>query len=250
MQNYRLDLQRGIATLTLCRGKVNALDEELVQRLDELFQELGQDPSVEGVVITGQGAFFSFGFDVPGFMDYPRQDFERYLTRFTGLYRRMFTLPKPLVAAINGHCVAGGFMLASACDQRVMVDGKARISLNEITFGASLLAGAVEMLRYWVGSAMAQRIALDGGMYSAQEATGMGLVEHIVEPVELADRAAELARELTGKDRAAFAGIKLLLRGPVAQEMERLEPASNEAFIDIWYSDSTRRLLSEITIRS
>ena len=249
MPTYQVDHKNGVATLALCRGKVNALDEAQVERLSQAFTKLEQDPAVEGIIFTGSGAFFSFGFDVPGFLDYPREDFIRYLTRFTDLYRQMFTLSKPLVAAINGHAVAGGFMLATACDERFMVDGKAKISLNEITFGASLLAGAMEMLKYWVGAATAQRFALDGAMYSAWEASDMGLVEHVVQAEQLADRAHARARELADKAAPAFAGIKALLREPVAQQMARLEPASNEAFTDIWYSEATRRQLKEIKIR-
>lgn len=250
MHGYQVEQDKGIATLTLCRGKVNALNEALVKELGAAFNELERDPEVKGVVLTGRGSFFSFGFDVPGFLDYPRQDFIRYLTRFTGLYRQMFSLSKPLIAAINGHAVAGGFMLASACDERFMVEGKARISLNEITFGASLLAGSLEMLKYWVGGAMAQRIALDGSMYSAREAKFMGLVDQVVTCDELTEQVALRIQELTHKDAAALAGIKQLLRGPVVEKMARLEPASNEAFTDIWYSERTRLQLQEIKIRS
>lgn len=249
MENYRIEKDRGVATLTLCRGKVNALDEELVSRLGAAFRELNQDPDVRAVILTGQGAFFSFGFDVPGFLDYPPQDFIRFLTRFTGLYRQMFTLSKPLIAAINGHAIAGGCMLATACDERLMVPGKARISLNELTFGASLLAGSMEMLKYWVGPRAAQRIAYDGAMYSAEEAAAMGLADELVDADALTDRAQARARELAGKDPAAFAGIKALLREPMAMEMARLEPASNQAFTDIWYSEATREQLRGIVIR-
>jgi len=249
MENYLIHKDQGIATLTLCRGKVNALNEELVTRLGAAFRELDSAPEVRAVILTGQGAFFSFGFDVPGFLDYQPRDFIRYLTRFTGLYRQMFTLSKPLIAAINGHAVAGGCMLATACDERMMVPGKARISLNEITFGASLLAGSLEMLKYWVGPATAQRIAYDGAMYSAEEAAKMGLVDEVVDGDELTARSRARALELAEKAPAAFAGIKALLREPVAQEMARLEPDSNKAFTDIWYSEATREQLKGIVIR-
>jgi len=235
--------------VTLSRGKVNALDEALVVSLAELFDALGKDPDVRAVLLTGRGAFFSFGFDVPGFLPYSRQAFLNYLERFTGLYRQLFTLPKPLVAAINGHAVAGGFMLATACDERLMVSGKARISLNEITFGASLLAGSLVMLRSWVGGRVAQRIAYDGAMYSAEQAAGMGLVDAVVDPADLLERALDRARALGSRDARAFAGIKALLRQPLAREMARLEPESNAAFTEVWYSEATRAQLRKIEIR-
>ena len=91
------------------------------------------------------------------------------MSNFIDLYRVLFSFPKPLVAAINGHAVAGGCMLANACDHRVMASGRAKISLNEVTFGATLPAGSAEMLAYWVGSRHAEALALSGRMVDASE---------------------------------------------------------------------------------
>ena len=85
---------------------------------------------VGAVVLTGQGSFFSFGFDVPGFMSYPKDSFERYVISYSELVKGIFMFPKPVIAALNGHTVAGGCVLAMACDYRVMVSGKAKIALK------------------------------------------------------------------------------------------------------------------------
>jgi enoyl-CoA hydratase/carnithine racemase len=148
----------GIATVTLSRRKVNALNEAVIEELNACLKELEGAADVRGVILTGRGKFFSFGFDIPEFLSLPKESFARYLTKFTDLYRYMFLYPKPLVAALNGHTIAGGCMLATACDYRLMISGKARISLNEITFGSSVFAGSVELLRYWTGDKNAQTI--------------------------------------------------------------------------------------------
>ena len=80
-------------------------------------------------------------------------------------------------------------MLALACDQRVMVTGKARIALNEIGFGASLLAGATEMLRFAGGNSNATQVIYSGALYSAEEALGLGLVDQAVPKSDLMDTA-------------------------------------------------------------
>ena len=239
-----------IATVTLARGKVNAINEAGVEELHRHLQELEQQRDLRAVVLTGQGSFFSFGFDIPGFLDYSREAFIGYLTKFTELCRYLFLYAKPVVASLNGHAIAGGCMLATACDIRLMVSGKARISLNEITFGASVFAGAVEILRCLTGHRHAQQILYSGAMYSAEEALALGLVDQVVSADELASRALAAAEELAARDPAAFTSIKRLLRRPAAEEGRRRERASILEFADIWYSDGTWSCLQKIKIRT
>jgi len=238
----------GVATLTLSRGKVNALNGEVVDELRTTLEALERNPEVRAVVLTATGAFFSFGFDVPEFLAYSKEQFTDYATRFTALYTYMFAYPKPIVAAINGHAVAGGCMLALACDYRVMASGKAKISLNEIRFGSSVFAGSVEMLRFWVGSATATEVLVSGDMYTAEEAQSLGLVEDVAVDDALLDMAGEIAGELGSKYPAAFAGIKSLLRASIVDDMRRREADSIRRFVETWYSEATRSNLRNIRI--
>src|SRR5271169_1845527 len=96
----QLSTHAGIAEVTFSRGKVNALNEPAVQELRECFENLAEQSEVNAVILTGQGTrFFSFGFDIPEFLSYPREAFAKYLENLTGLYTYLFTYPKPLVAA-------------------------------------------------------------------------------------------------------------------------------------------------------
>ena len=237
-----------IATVTLSRGKVNALKEPMVEEITKFLQDLATDNEVKSIIFTGSGKFFSFGFDVPEFLDYSKNDFIRFLEKFTDFYTYLFLFPKPVVAALNGHAIAGGCMLATACDFRLMVTGKAKISLNEITFGASVLAGSVEMLRYCAGSRNAQSILYGGAMYSAEEAFQLGLVDQISTEDTLAEDAKKVAQKLAQKDSSAFRSIKHLLRKPVAQQMIKREKDAILEFVDIWYSEQTWENLKEIKI--
>lgn len=237
-----------IATATLSRGKVNALNEPMVEELTKSLEDLAIDNAVKSIIFTGTGKFFSFGFDVPEFLSYPKDDFVRYLEKFTKLYTDVFLFPKPVVAALNGHTIAGGCMLATACDFRLMVTGKARISLNEITFGAPVPAGSVEMLRYCVGSRHAQSILYSGAMYSAEQAFELGLVDQVSSEDALAEDARKVAQELAQKDSSAFRTTKHLLRKPVAEQMIKREKDAILEFVDIWYSEQTWENLKEIEI--
>jgi enoyl-CoA hydratase/carnithine racemase len=237
-----------IATVTLSRGKVNALNEPMVEELTKSFEDLATDNEVKSIIFTGTGKFFSFGFDVPEFLNYSKNDFIRYLEKFTNFYTYLFLFPKPVVAALNGHTIAGGCMLATACDFRLMVTGKARISLNEITFGAPVPAGSVEMLKYCAGSRNAQSILYSGAMYSAEEAFQLGLVDQVSSEDALAEDARKVAQELAQKDSSAFRSIKHLLRKPVAEQMIKREKDAILEFVDIWYSEQTWENLRAIKI--
>jgi len=249
MPHVSVRVEGGVAGVVLHRGKVNALDEATIDELNDRFRELEADAAVRAVVFSAEGKFFSFGFDIPGFLSHSMSDFSRFLVKFTDLYTYLFTYPKPVVAALNGHAVAGGLMLALACDRRFMVAGKGKVSLNELGFGSSVLAGSVEMLRFAVGNRKAEEVLYTGAMVLPEEALRLGLVDEVCSGEELLGKAMAAARELGAKSQPAFQSIKGLLRGPVAEEMRRRESASITEFVDIWYSEATWRNLQEIRIR-
>jgi len=248
MSFVEVQLHGGIATVFLERGKVNALNPAVVEELSATVASLRSDPAARAVVLTGRGRFFSFGFDIPEFLSYTRAEFASFVTSFTTLYRDLFVYPKPLVAALNGHAVAGGCMIALACDGAIMVQGNAKISLNEIAFGSSIFAGSAEMLQFRAGP-RASEVVYSGAMYSPAEAQAIGLIAEVVAPDALLDRARAIAGELASRRPEAFASIKALLRKPVADAMAAREPASIREFVEIWYSEPTWTNLRSITIR-
>jgi 3,2-trans-enoyl-CoA isomerase len=237
-----------IMTLTLKRGKVNALNDSVVDELRDILKTCETDSRVRALVLTGEGKFFSFGFDIPEFLSFTKEAFARYLTNFTDLYTYLFLYPKPVVAALNGHTIAGGCMLSLACDYRVMVTGKARISLNEIGFGSSVFAGSTEMLRFLVGSANATEILYSGALYTAEEAKSLGLVQKVAPVERCGSEAGQVALNFSEKSQEAFASIKSLLRKSVTEEMIRREGESLKEFVDIWYSEATWANLQNIKI--
>jgi enoyl-CoA hydratase/carnithine racemase len=250
MDFVQLSINDEIAEVRLKRGKVNAINEQAVDEISACFQRLAADSNVRAVILTGDGPFFSFGFDIPEFLSYSVESFSSFLRNFTGLYRYLFTYPKPLVAALNGHAIAGGCMLALSCDYRILVSGKAKISLNEITFGSSVFAGSVAMLKFLVGGKNAQAVLYEGTMYSAEAASHVGLIDQVSSNESLLEDARQTARRLGTRDAAAFRSIKSLLRAPVAEQMFKEEDASVQEFVRIWYSESTWKNLQAIKIHS
>ncbi len=239
----------GVATVRIGRGKVNAINGALVAELGTRLAALEKDPAVRAVILTGTGKFFSFGFDVPEFLPFTKEQFTEFLTGFTDLYTDLFLYSKPVIGALNGHTIAGGCMLSLACDYRIMAGPKARISLNEVTFGAAVLAGSVEMLRFSTGSANAAQILYSGAMYNAEEARRLSLIHEVADENGLFAAAEKIAKAFAAKPPEAFSEIKSLLRKPVAEAMKAQEAGSIQRFVDIWYSETTWANLKNIQIR-
>ena len=248
MNFIHLSIDETIATVVLSRPKVNAINETMVEELRKYFQKLAIDPNIKAVIMTGEGSFFSFGLDVPEFLSYSKDSFIKFLFKFTGLYSYIFQFPKPVIAALNGHTIAGGCMLAMACDYRLMVSEKAKISLNEMTFGSTVFAGGVEMLKYWIGERNAESVLYTGARYSAEEAKILGLIDEVVSKDNLTEAAQKIVQGFAEKDGRAFQSIKMLLRTQVVEEIKKRERDSILEFADIWYSESTWKNLEKIKI--
>lgn len=250
MKFINLAIEGGIATVTLNRGKVNAINDDVVDEIKACFKEFENNDEVKAVIITGQGKFFSFGFDIPQFLSYSKEAFSNYIKNFTSLYTYLFLYPKPVIAAINGHAVAGGCMLANSCDYRLMVTGKAKIALNEVAFGSTIFAGSVEILKFSAGQRNAEIIAGIGKMFSAEEALKLGLIDQITAENELMELSRQIAGTYAGKSGPAYAHIKSLLRQPVVDSFQTREDKSIADFIEIWYSDTTWKNLEQIKIHN
>jgi len=249
MEFVNVDIKDTLATVRLERGKVHAINDQVVDELSQAFKKLEMDDSVKAVILTGTGKFFSFGFDIPGFIDYSPEAFTRFVTNFTGFCSYLFMYPKPIIAAINGHAIAGGCILTTAADYRVMVSGKAKISLNEITFGSSIFAGSVEMLKFCVGRRNAELILTTGAMFSAEEARSIRLVDLVTTESKLMENARRIAHDYAAKEGPAFESLKKLSRRPVAEKIFAREPEAIREFVKIWYSQATRKNLEKIEIR-
>ena len=246
----KIDRRETVATMTLCCGKVNAIDWPLIRELKSALHALQSDSKVRSVILTGCGPFFSFGFDVPQLLPYSRKRFGSFVTDFDKLLLDLFLFPKPVVAAINGHAIAGGCMLALGCDSRIMVDGKAKISLNEITFGSAVFASPTEMLRAAVGTPAATEILFHGRMYGARQAKEIRLVDEVCDERELMERSQRIAAEMGTRTSEAFTTLKHLLREPIAAALRRRRAESIRGFVKVWYSKATRKSLEAIRIHS
>jgi enoyl-CoA hydratase len=226
----------GVDLLRLEHGKANALDLELTSAIRKaLAAEAGHEGPL---VLTGTGSIFCAGVDLFRVVEGGRAYIEQFLPALDGLFFDLFRFPRPVVAAINGHAIAGGCLLACACDYRVLAEGSGRVGLPELNVGVAFPASAIEVLRGVVGSSRLPELLYFGRTYEPSDAARHGLVDEIAPADALMRRAVDVARELAARPAGSFTVTKLFLR---AAAIERMRGASAElpGLIDTWASEPT-----------
>ena len=239
----------GIAVLTLSHGKANALDIEFCEALAARFSELRRS-AAKAVVVTGQGRIFSAGVDLKrlseGGADYVR----KFLPVLHKLYDAVFYHPKPVVAAINGHAIAGGCVLACCADRRIMARESGRVGVTELLVGVPFPALAFEIVRFAVPSRHLAEFTLSGATYTSDVALQRGWIDEVAEPADLIADAVAVAQELALLSPAAFAQTKAQIRQPVVERLQRSGEATDKAVTDIWAAPDTLRYIRDYVART
>jgi enoyl-CoA hydratase len=209
-QPYLLAQRTGkVLTLTLNRpDKSNAMHPELIAQLAHWLAEARETTDVSVIVVTGAGRSFCAGLDLDLLAAWGSCQKLDYLASAVALYRAIWTAPQPVIAAVNGPAIAGGFDLAAFCDLRLASE-EAVFGQTEVDFG---LVQVIHPLYKTIGLGRAKELALTGRHISAAEAHTIGLVNHVYPGEELMGRAMDLAFELAEKPRAALFETKRLTR--------------------------------------
>ncbi len=215
----------GATALILARPHaLNAFDLALQQQLREAVDQVAEDDSVRCVVITGAGRAFSAGADLaldeltPGTRLSPRTE-EELRMRYNPAVRAIRTMPKPVIAAVNGAAVGAGCSLALACDQ-IVAARSASFTLAFAKVGLTLDAGASALLGARIGLGRATRLALLAERVGAETALGWGMVDEVVADEAVIGRVAELALRLADGPTAAFAATKRSLNTALLPQLE------------------------------
>jgi len=227
-----------VSILRMSRGKGNALNLELVEALGKALDDL-ESSSTRAGVITGSGNIFSAGVDLPALVDGGATYVQRLLPLIQRGFERLATFPKPLVAAINGHAIAGGAVLMLTCDQRLLARGTARIGLTELQVGVRFPGWGLEIVRFATPPQHLSTLLYTGRTWLPDEALARGLVDELVEPERLLDRACEVAEGLGSIPPQAFKATKLALRRPMIEAAQRQSALSDAAVIEQWCAPET-----------
>jgi enoyl-CoA hydratase len=230
-----LNREGAVAYITINREEaLNALNESIMQRLDDMFRELEEDETIIVVVLTGAGKkAFVAGADVKEIKEAGKKR-TAFITKGQQIISRIRTSSKVVIAAVNGYALGGGCELALACDIRVAAEN-ARFGLPEATLGVMAGYGGTQLLTRLIGPGKAKYIMFSGAMLTAAEAHQYGLVEIVYSKETLMDEVSALAKKiaacgplsLRGCKQAIDKGIELPLDEALKFELEIYDKVAN-----------------------
>jgi enoyl-CoA hydratase len=197
-----------------------------------------RDPSVRAVVLTGRGASFSAGVDLFRLVKEGSGYAQRFLPVLDDLLRSALTLPKPLIAAINGHAIAGGCILAAACDHRIMSEGDGRIGIPELAVGVPFPALPLQIMAARLSDGALRHLVFTGRTLSVDDAKTMGLIDEQCPSAMLMDRALDVAQKMAAIPAGAFALTKEACYRPILDRAGQLADL-NARVADAWLQPQT-----------
>ncbi len=251
---FKKRVEDDILILTIENGKDNSLTAEFFTALRDIVAEVNQSRTPKGIVLTGEGRFFSSGFNLPMFLGF--KDAKEVGRFFSSLEEPvlldLFTCQKPVIAALNGHTVAGGLILAMAADYRLATPNpKAKYGMSEIKIGLPLAIAQGEIVRFGIADDRNYRdLVYFGQMMDVQKAKELRLVDEIVEEAELLPRAKALVAQFIDQPGRAFTPIKGLLRRPLSERIQKAFAECDwEKSVERFFAPDVRKAL-EFTLQA
>ena len=239
-----------VAILQIVHGKANALDVELCEAIAARFKQI-EPSSARAVVITGQGRMFCAGVDLIRLTGEGAPYVRKFLPALHKLYQTVFFHPKPVVAAINGHAMAGGCVLACAADRRIMARDAGRIGVTELLVGVPFPPLAFEIMRFASPPRYLADGMFTGATFTPDVAQARGLVDELAEgSAALLDRSVAAAEALAALSPPTFALTKRQLRQPVTDAMERHGRRVAAAAEEIWTAPKTLDYIRDYVART
>jgi enoyl-CoA hydratase len=223
-------------------GPVSALDLEFLLALRAELAELADGDTA--LVVTGTGAAFSAGVDLFRILDGGADYVAQFIPALSGAFDDLFAFRRPVVAAVNGHAIAGGCVIAACADHRFMAEGRGRIGVPELLVGVAFPAIALAAVRYATGDVGVADLVYTGATLLPAEAQRRGLVDEVVPEAELLDRAITKAEQLASMPPATFAHTKRSLRDRYWTEVDETGRHRDAEMLEVWKSPETWAAIS------
>jgi 3,2-trans-enoyl-CoA isomerase len=228
-----------VRELRMNRPPVNAFTGEFLGQLRTAIERATQE-EMKGIVLSGSPGRFSAGFDLPFLLGLDRKEIAKTWQELYGLLRTIAASQIPIVAAMTGHAIAGGTVIAMFCDRRVMAAGDYKLGLNEVQVGIHLPPVVLACLRRLVGSRVAEYLAVMGPLLCPQKALEFGLVDELHEPDFVVNRAVEWCQRVVALPEAAMSTRHNARADLVALFENALQP-EQDSFTTSWFSPSTQK---------
>jgi enoyl-CoA hydratase len=220
MARVSIENHEGVWVLELGRPPVNAVELELALELSDALLAAESTPSCGAVVLTGSHGVFSAGLDVRVVPNYDAEQRDRMVRAINVLVRRLYGLPKPTIAAINGHALGGGLVMALACDLRFASQGYYQLGLNEVSLGMPFPAAPLAVIEAELDPRSRRLLALRGTTFGPLDELASGFVDALYPSGDLLRAALDRAR--AASRAPAYAEIKRQLRAATLSRLDDL----------------------------
>jgi enoyl-CoA hydratase/carnithine racemase len=237
-----------VRELRLNRPPVNALSPDLIAALHEAVTRAPGE-GARALVISGSPGRFSGGLDVPLLLSLDRAGMERLWEDFYRLLLVLAASPIPIVAAITGHSPAGGIVLSTYCDYRILAEGEFRIGYNEVQVGIPMPLATLRCVARLVGPRQAERLCGAGLLIPPDEAFRIGLVDELVPLDRVVERAIEWADGVLALPPVAMSRTREAARADLVRLMEEGLATEKELLVDNWFSEETQATLRAVVER-
>ncbi|MCW7753918.1 enoyl-CoA hydratase/isomerase family protein [Desulfobotulus sp. H1] len=215
-------LEDGIIIVRLSHGKTNSITRETMEKMAVIVEKANTDDAIKGIILTGEGKFFSSGFHLPTFINFKDHaaavDFFEFEEDFLLNY---FICKKPVICAMNGHTAAMGMILAMASDYRIVSSHpKIKLGMSEIKLGLALTVAELEVMRFGLDTDKKFRdVMYFGNMVSPEKALELGIVDEVLEADQLIPRAKEIICTWIDNPGRAFITLKDSVKYDAAQRI-------------------------------
>lgn len=231
----------GIGVVTINRPAArNALNSAVYHELFQLFNEIESDPEVRVVIITGSGdKAFVAGADVAEMQPMNTVEIRRFIAAARVASDRIWSLSKPVIAAVNGYALGGGCELAMCCDLRIASEN-ARFGQPEISLGIIPGAGGTQRLTRLIGMTRAKELIYTGDIIDAKTALVMGLVNKVVPPANLMTEAREMAKQLLSKSSIALSMAKTAINSGANTDLASGLDMEEQCFVECFATEDQK----------
>lgn len=247
-ETLRREDLNGIHHVVMNHGP-NALNSTLMDALCDALAELREDGAPPVLLRSSHDDLFCPGWDLKQLADAKRTEVADSLSGFNRMVYELFSYPGPTGAAIQGHAVAGGCLLALCCDLRVMAEGRPRIGLSELNLGVPVPSASLIMLRERLAPNVVEELVVGGDGCNAERARALGVIHRIAEPTRVVAQTERELTRLASKPACALVATKRFLLSNAWRRMSDTGSEDDETFLDCWFSPQTQERIAGVVAR-
>ena len=248
--SWKIEIIQNVAVVSMNSNKMNLMNQQFFNDLNDTLDDVENNFKNMPLLLTSSVDAFSAGLDIteiiPLFNKNNTEDILNWYKRFRDSIIRLFSFKAPIIAAVNGHAIAGGLVLAMCCDYRFVVEGDYKYGLNEITIGFPLPSAVAEIIKFNLGPRNAERAVYNGLLYSSTDSVKLGFFHELVDQDNLLNISLDFASQYNGSVFNSYVFSKKVIRSEVLDRIENVSSNFDIEMIDILTSSETKKTLKKI----